>query len=68
MKESTLLKFGRDSQSGGGAEAAVYANWSAKAEYLYVSLNDSIVTSNADTPTLEKLRLHLIRAGLNYKF
>jgi|DewCreStandDraft_4_1066084.scaffolds.fasta_scaffold12513_3 outer membrane immunogenic protein len=49
---------------GAGLESALWANWSAKLEYLYVDLGrgDSIAGSAAD------FRAHTVRAGLNYRF
>ncbi len=57
---------------GGGIEAQVVGNWTAKVEYLYIDLGnvrDSfhyrrtiIATESSD------IRNHLVRLGLNYKF
>lgn len=56
---------------GGGAEFKLDRNWSAKAEYLYVNLNDTVacsavvcgVVNNAETSGL-----HVFRIGVNYTF
>jgi outer membrane immunogenic protein len=54
---------------GGGLEYAFLGNWSAKVEYLYVKLNNSICT--AATCFLDsnvKFNTNIVRAGLNYRF
>jgi outer membrane immunogenic protein len=55
--------------AGAGLEFAFYGNWSAKAEYLYVSLGKfncgigcGAVTDNVS------FNANLIRAGINYRF
>jgi outer membrane immunogenic protein len=53
---------------GAGLEAALYSNWTVKAEYLYVQLNDANVPSNIGTPTTTKFLENIARFGLNYKF
>jgi outer membrane immunogenic protein len=56
---------------GGGLEAALVANWTAKVEYLYVDLGSfncglncgaGLVTDNVSFHT------NVLRAGLNYRF
>jgi outer membrane immunogenic protein len=60
---------------GGGAEFALWSNWTAKAEYLYFDLgssstsvayaygaNNSTLTGTADN------KGHIFRVGLNYRF
>jgi outer membrane immunogenic protein len=61
--------------AGGGLEHAVTDNLSIKAEYLYVDLGDDRRESAASTfpPGLvlradSDIHLHVIRAGLNYRF
>jgi outer membrane immunogenic protein len=54
--------------AGAGLEAALYSNWSIKAEYLYVRLDDVTVPSNTGTPTTTKFGENIARVGLNYKF
>ena len=63
--------------AGAGVEWAFWANWSVKAEYLYVDLGDSTFTStpsgraaNLATTLTEKFenKYNIVRAGLNYKF
>jgi outer membrane immunogenic protein len=52
---------------GGGIEARLMANWSAKAEYLYVDLgNHSAYTFIV--PHTATLTENIVRVGLNYKF
>jgi opacity protein-like surface antigen len=65
---------------GGGVEAALWDNWSAKAEYLYVHFNPVSVTSTnflefPAQPIPAQLFTHsvdlsasLVRLGLNYRF
>jgi outer membrane immunogenic protein len=61
---------------GGGIEAAIAGNWTAKVEYLYAdlgSISDSLVTANnvfAPHVTLvtSDLRDHILRVGVNYRF
>jgi outer membrane immunogenic protein len=62
---------------GGGVETLLFANWSAKLEYLYVDLGTTtdtfavIDTSNgavAASQTVSKpMRDHILRVGLNYR-
>jgi outer membrane immunogenic protein len=54
---------------GAGLEFAFYANWSAKAEYLYVSLNkfNCGIGCGAATDNVS-FNANLIRAGINYRF
>jgi len=59
---------------GGGIEAAITANWSAKFEYLYVGLedygyfvptpNNPHVTNRAGGVPLDS---NIVRGGINYK-
>lgn len=56
---------------GGGVEAALMPNWSAKLEYLYVDFGSNAVnygTLPTWSPTDASLKMNVIRAGLNYKF
>jgi len=54
---------------GGGLEAAVALNWTAKIEYLYVDLGSIGCNAIAcGAPTNVSSRNHLVRAGLNYRF
>ena len=58
---------------GGGVEAALMGNWTAKAEYLYVDLG-SVSTTGADNAVFStfthnaKLNASIARLGLNYRF
>jgi outer membrane immunogenic protein len=61
--------------AGGGIEFAVAQNWTAKVEYLYVSLGNASCTTacivplaSAATGSTVSLSENLIRAGVNYKF
>lgn len=51
---------------GGGLEVKLDRNWSLKGEYLYVDVGDSFSTGGGDRATLEDM--HIVRAGINYKF
>ena len=60
---------------GAGVEIALWTNWSAKFEYLYVSANGANVTAPipntlgtgiATTPM--EYRDNIVRVGVNYKF
>ena len=66
---------------GGGVEAGLWSNWTAKLEYLYVDFGSVGTTSTnltAFTPPIAfptnvfthsvDLRSNIVRAGLNYKF
>jgi outer membrane immunogenic protein len=54
---------------GGGVEAALAGNWTAKLEYLYVDLGDVGCTVAAcGAATNVDLRTNLVRAGLNFRF
>ena len=61
--------------AGAGVEVALWTNWSAKFEYLYVSANGANVTAPipnalgagfATTPM--EYRDNIVRVGLNYRF
>jgi outer membrane immunogenic protein len=65
--------------AGGGIEAALWGNWTAKAEYLYLNLGDMkpnvLNTILPNTPptaltvgTTSTIRDHIVRAGINYRF
>jgi outer membrane immunogenic protein len=52
---------------GGGLEVKLDRNWSVKAEYLFVDLGDVRVPT--PVPVRADLdELHIVRAGINYKF
>jgi outer membrane immunogenic protein len=66
---------------GGGVEAALWGNWTAKAEYLYVSFGTASTTSFITSPGLVavgsnnnpfthtiSLKANIARVGINYKF
>ncbi len=54
--------------AGGGIEAAITPNWSAKLEYLYVNLGSMTCNVNCVTGTTVPLTENVVRAGINYKF
>jgi outer membrane immunogenic protein len=55
--------------AGGGVEAAIVANWTAKVEYLYVDLGSiGCAAGSCSLPTNVDFRTHVVRAGLNYRF
>lgn len=53
---------------GGGLEVKLDRNWSIKGEYLYVDLDDSFGLSGAPPGDASVEDLHIVRAGVNYKF
>jgi opacity protein-like surface antigen len=61
--------------AGGGIEAAIASNWSAKLEYLYVGLeNHAYFVPTPNNPNLTNraggvpLNDNIVRAGINYRF
>ncbi len=54
---------------GTGVEAALGGNWTAKAEYLYVSLGSASFASVAPAETFTtKYQAQIFRGGVNYRF
>jgi outer membrane immunogenic protein len=57
---------------GGGVEAAVTGNWTAKLEYLYIGLgaiNDTFTGPfNGSQSVHSDIRENIVRLGLNYRF
>jgi outer membrane immunogenic protein len=59
---------------GGGVEAALVNNWTAKLEYLYYDLGTVQVLGIKDSPAPfttvndQDVRGHIVRLGLNYRF
>ena len=58
---------------GGGVEAALWSNWTAKLEYLYIDLgtvNDVLIGIAPITPIVTSSRItdQIVRVGLNYRF
>ena len=60
--------------AGGGVEAAIVGNWSAKLEYLFVGLEDHgyfVPTPNIPNQTNRAggvpLNNNIVRGGINYK-
>jgi len=51
--------------AGGGLEVALTSNWSARAEYLYVDLDDR---SYALTGASHGIESNVLRFGINYRF
>ncbi len=61
--------------AGGGVEAAIIGNWSAKLEYLFVGLEDvAYFVPSPNIPTQSNraggvpLNNNIVRGGINYKF
>jgi outer membrane immunogenic protein len=54
--------------AGAGAEWAIDAKWSFKAEYLYLALMKARTITDDTISTIEHLQQAQVRAGLNYKF
>jgi outer membrane immunogenic protein len=62
--------------AGGGIEAALWGNWTAKAEYLYLDLGRTspntfsfvIPGLTGTSTTTGTIRDHIVRAGVNYRF
>ena len=52
---------------GGGVEWALGTNWTARAEYLYIDLDDAKLTGAGTSATFDNA-FHTMRVGLNYKF
>jgi outer membrane immunogenic protein len=52
---------------GGGIEAALWQNWSVKAEYLFIGTPDSVPTIRG-TRVDGEVDSHIIRLGVNYRF
>jgi outer membrane immunogenic protein len=68
----TKSRTAAGSTAGGGIEAVLTHNWTAKAEYLYVDLDKANVFNpnviNTSITAAFDNRFHLFRMGLNYKF
>ena len=54
--------------AGGGAEAAVAQDWTAKVEYLYADLGDKNMYVAPGGPFKVDFASHIVRVGMNYKF
>ncbi|MGZ3328937.1 MAG: outer membrane protein, partial [Xanthobacteraceae bacterium] len=62
--------------AGGGIEAALDGNWTAKIEYLYTDLGSTSDSFNSPNPpsgpittqVTSDVREHIFRAGINYRF
>jgi outer membrane immunogenic protein len=50
---------------GGGIEVGFTPNWSARAEYLFISLSDKTYVLSGATTGIDS---HLVRFGVNYRF
>ena len=73
--EAKLAPFAGKSETnvgwtiGGGVEAAIVSNWTAKLEYLYVDLGDTTCSAVAcGAATNIDLRASILRAGVNFRF
>ena len=72
----TLPGFGTASAStteagwtlGGGFEWAMWDNWTVKAEYLYIDTNGNDVATPLGPVSFDRVKNHVVRAGLNYRF
>lgn len=53
---------------GGGAEFALWGNWTAKLEYLYAGSPSSAPVPPGTTALSGSGRTHVLRTGLNYRF
>lgn len=53
---------------GGGIEASLGGNWSAKTEYLYIDAGNQTVSEPGDGTHVFDNRFHVFRFGLNRKF
>jgi outer membrane immunogenic protein len=58
---------------GAGVEAALWSNWTAKLEYLYIdfgTVNDALIGITPITPIVTSSRVtdQIVRVGLNYRF
>lgn len=53
---------------GGGIEKMLNRNWSVKGEYLYVDLGNYTFGRGTGFDTNVRLRDHIARVGINYKF
>jgi outer membrane immunogenic protein len=55
--------------AGGGLEYAMWANWSVKAEYLYVDLGKFDAGADLGGPSDNiSFKANIVRAGVNYRF
>jgi outer membrane immunogenic protein len=55
--------------AGGGVEAVIVGNWTAKLEYLYVDLGNIGCGVGSCVPATDvDFRSHVVRAGLNFRF
>src|ERR1700733_6781901 len=56
--------------AGGGLEASITQNWSAKIEYLYLNLGNGVCPTNCGlaVPVTVPFSENLVRVGVNYKF
>jgi outer membrane immunogenic protein len=53
---------------GGGVEWALGNNWTARAEYLYIDLDNASLTDAFGTTATFDNAFHTMRVGVNYKF
>jgi outer membrane immunogenic protein len=52
---------------GGGVEAKIADNWSARVEYIYADIEDDDMTVSGDDIDAE-LKTHIVRGGIAYHF
>jgi len=68
-EEGAVSKTRSGWTAGAGMEYLFTRNWSAKAEYLYIDFGTLTYNLAPFVDTLSvQTRLHILRAGLNYKF
>jgi outer membrane immunogenic protein len=53
---------------GGGIEAAIAGNWTAKVEYLHADLGSVNCSTGCSLPTRVGFHSDIVRGGLNYRF
>lgn len=53
---------------GAGVETALSDRWTVKAEYLYLDFGSHTFLEGTGVDTTVKLRDHILRVGINYKF
>lgn len=51
-----------------GVEWALGNNWAARAEYLYIDLDNASLTDAVGTTATFDNAFHTMRVGVNYKF
>ena len=65
MSGVTESRTGAGWSGGAGLEVALMGNWTARAEYLYVNLDDRSFVLDSTTHGIVS---NLLRLGVNYRF